>query len=168
MTHAVKTNIMMVLYVIPATKLLMMKPAQLSIITTSVVFASVLYALSVIQRIVSAAVRAETTLHFRILLLVHVAAMLDIIMTLKDSVFLVTQIVRYVVTLLIRTVQLVHQETSSSQIGTHVSSIAPQALQRILLIIPVEVCLPVLYFNFRLNHGQRTSNKYTRRYLEQL
>ena len=133
----------------------------------SVVFASVRYALSVIQRIVSAAVRAEATLHFLILLLVHVAAIVDIMMTLKDSVFLVTQIVRFVVTLLIRTVQLVLQGPSNNSVGTHASSIAPQAPQRILPIIPVKICLPVLYSNSRLNHGQKISNKYTRRYLEQ-
>ena len=162
MTHAVKTNIMMVLYVYPATKLLMMKPAQLSIIIMSVVFASVLYALSVIQRIVSAAVRAEATLHFLILLLVHVAAIVDIMMTLKDSVFLVTQIVRYVVTLLIRVVRLALQGRSNSPIGTHASNIAPQAPQRIISIITVKIYVPVLYSNFNLNHGLRTSNKSTR------
>ena len=116
MTHALKTNIMMIHHVYRATKLLIIQPEQWSIHTMSALFASVRYALSVIQRILITAVRVEATLHFRILLLVNVAAMLDIMMTLKDSVYPVTQIVRYVVTLLIRAVRLALQGRSNNPI----------------------------------------------------
>ena len=125
----------------------------------SALFASVRYALSEFLRTVSNVVRAEPILHFRHLLLVNVAAIIELMITLKDNVFLVTQIVRYVVTLRIRVVRLALQGRSNSPIGTHASNIAPQAPQRIISIITVEIYLPVLSSNFRLNHGQRTSNK---------
>ena len=125
----------------------------------SALFASVRYALSEFLRTVSNVVRAEPILHFRHLLLVNVAAIIELMITLKDNVFLVTQIVRYVVTLRIRVVRLALQGRSNSPIGTHASTIAPQAPQRIISIITVEIYLPVLSSNFRLNHGQRTSNK---------
>ena len=125
----------------------------------SALFASVRYALSEFLRTVSNVVRAEPILHFRHLLLVNVAAIIELMITLKDNVFLVTQIVRYVVTLRIRVVRLALQGRSNSPIGTHASTIAPQAPQRIISIMTVEIYLPVLSSNFRLNHGQRTSNK---------
>ena len=136
-----------------------MQLEQWSIHTMSALFASVRYALSEFLRTVSNVVRAEPILHFRHLLLVNVAAIIELMITLKDNVFLVTQIVRYVVTLRIRVVRLALQGRSNSPIGTHASNIAPQAPQRIISIITVEIYLPVLSSNFRLNHGQRTSNK---------